>query len=134
MPDISLYVIDDDKDLLLAIKLFLCKKNFIVDTFSKWNIAFETMKKCKPQIILLDLFLGGKDGMDGLDVCQKLKASPYTKNIPVILFSSFKKISKSAIEDYGTIDFIEKPFEFGQLIKIIRKALGSPSNSSANSE
>ena len=130
MSDIVLYAIDNDKDLLRAIKLFLCKRDFKVFTFSKWHTAFERMKKHKPQIILLDLFLG-KNGIDGLDVCQKLKASPFTKDVPVILFSGFKKVSKSAVEDYGAYEFIEKPLEFNRLIKVIRKALGS---SSTNSE
>ena len=65
-------------------------------------------------MILLDVFLSG---IDGLDVCQKLKASPYTKHIPILLFSAFPRIAESAIHDYGADDFIAKPFEVGDLIK-----------------
>lgn len=115
-----IYVIDDDMDLLKVVKSLLIKKGFDVSTFSDWEIAKNTMKKSEPQLILLDVFLSG---IDGLDVCQKLKASPYTKHIPILLFSAFPRIAESAIHDYGADDFIAKPFEVGDLIKKVHSVL-----------
>lgn len=115
-----IYVIDDDMDLLKVVKSLLIKRGFDVSTFSDWEIANKTMKKSEPQLILLDVFLSG---IDGLDVCQKLKASPYTKHIPILLFSAFPRIAESAIHDYGADDFIAKPFEVGDLIKKVHSVL-----------
>ena len=115
-----IYVIDDDMDLLKVVKSLLIKRGFDVSTFSDWEIANKTMKKSEPQLILLDVFLSG---IDGLDVCQKLKTSPYTKHIPVLLFSAFPRIAESAIHDYGADDFIAKPFEVGDLIKKVHSVL-----------
>lgn len=115
-----IYVIDDDMDLLRVVKLLLEKRGFDVSEFSDWEAAHNKLKVSEPQLILLDVFLGG---IDGLDVCQKLKASPYTKHIPILLFSAFPRIAESAIHDYGADDFIAKPFEVGDLIKKVHSVL-----------
>ncbi|MDQ2863314.1 MAG: response regulator [Bacteroidota bacterium] len=108
-----IYVIDDDNDLLDVVKSSLRKKGFNVSTFVQWEIANEAIKHVKPQVILLDVFLSG---IDGLDVCQKLKSSPYSKHIPILLFSAFPKIAEIAMHDYGADDFIAKPFELNDLV------------------
>ncbi|MGH2565599.1 MAG: response regulator [Ginsengibacter sp.] len=115
-----IYVIDDDMDLLRVVKLLLEKRGFDVSEFSDWEAANNKLKVSEPQLILLDVFLSG---IDGLDVCQKLKASPYTKHIPILLFSAFPRIAESAIHDYGADDFIAKPFEVGDLIKKVHSVL-----------
>ena len=115
-----IYVIDDDMDLLKVVKSLLQKRGFDVSIFSDWEVANKTMKILEPQLILLDVFLSG---IDGLDVCQRLKASPYTKHIPILLFSAFPRIAESAIHDYGADDFIAKPFEVGDLIKKVHSVL-----------
>jgi DNA-binding response OmpR family regulator len=115
-----IYIIDDDKDLLDVVKSSLRKKGFNVSTFSKWEIANEVIKHTKPQVILLDVFLSG---IDGLDVCQQLKSSPYSKHIPILLFSAYPKIAESAIHDYGADDFIAKPFEVGDLVGKLHRML-----------
>ena len=59
---------------------------FDVYTFADWELANKSMRIFEPQLILLDVFL---TGIDGLDVCQKLKASPFTRHVPILLFSAF---------------------------------------------
>lgn len=115
-----IFVIDDDKDLLTVIKSLLHKRGFDVSTFWNWEVAYKIMKLFKPQLILLDVFLSG---IDGLDVCQRLKASPFTKHIPILLWSAYPQIAESAISDYGAADFIAKPFEVGDLIKKMHSVL-----------
>ena len=123
MPDVSVYVIDKDWDLLRSIKSFLDKKGFQVTTFFKWEIAFEAMKNYKPRIILLDVFLNSVGGVDGLNLCRKLKNSPYTRKIPVLLLSGAAKIDTRAVNDCGASDFIEKPFDFDELATKINSVL-----------
>jgi DNA-binding response OmpR family regulator len=115
-----IYVIDDDMDLLKVVKTLLIKRGFDVYIFTDWEAANSSMKIFEPQLILLDVFLSG---IDGLDVCQKLKTSTFTKHIPVLLFSAYPRIAESAIHDYGADDFIAKPFEVGDLIKKVHSVL-----------
>jgi len=116
----SIFVIDDDKDLLAVVKSLLRKRGFEVSAFFDWNIASKALKLFKPQIILLDVFL---HGIDGLDICKKLRTSPFTKFIPILVYSGFPKIEQSAIYDYGADDFIAKPFEFSDLVKKLENIL-----------
>ena len=121
-----IYVIDDDKDLLTVVKSLLIKKGFNVSTFMDWRIARDAIKFFEPQLILLDVFLSG---IDGLDICQKLKASPSTRHIPILMFSAFPKIAEIAIDDYGADDFIAKPFEVSDLIKKVHSVLSKKGES-----
>ncbi len=116
----KIYVIDDDTDLLKVVKSLLIKRGFNVSTYTDWEIAAAAMKVCEPQLILLDVFLSG---IDGLDVCQKLKSSSFTHHIPIILFSAFPRFAESAINDYGADGFIEKPFEVNDLISKVHEIL-----------
>ena len=115
-----IFIIDDDADLLKVIKSLLAKRGFNVSIFSDWEVAKEELKFYEPELILLDVFL---DGIDGLDVCQKLKSSPFTKHIPVVLYSAFPRIAESAIDDYGADDFMAKPFEINDLVEKIHLVL-----------
>jgi DNA-binding response OmpR family regulator len=113
-------VIDDNKDLLKIVKILLCKRGFDVLTHLDWEVANKSIRLFKPHLILLDVFLSG---IDGLDVCQRIKASPYSRHIPVLLFSAFPHIAETGIRDYGADDFIAKPFDVGDLIKKIYSIL-----------
>ena len=92
----------------------------------EWKIARDAIKQYEPQLILLDVFLAG---IDGLQICQTLKSSPLTKHIPILLFSAFPKIAETAIHDYGADDFIAKPFEVSDLIKKVHWVLSKQGES-----
>lgn len=116
----KILILDDDLDLLTVVKSLLKKKGFEVFAYSDWHKAWDGVRTNKPQLILLDVFLSGTDG---LDICKKLKSSVSTKNIPVIMFSSYPKIAETAIYEYGADDFMEKPFVVNDMVKKIRHLL-----------
>ena len=116
----KIFVIDDDKNLLQVMKSLLNLRGFNVSIFRNWEIAYQLMKLFKPQLILLDVFL---KGIDGLEVCQRLKASPFTKHIPIILCSGYPQIAERGIREYGAADFIAKPFELDDLINKMHSVL-----------
>lgn len=116
----KILILDDDKDLLAIVKSLLKKKGFDVMTFADWNKAWDNIRRNKPNLILLDVFL---KGIDGMDVCKKLKATSSTRNIPVIMFSSYPNIAATAIDEYGADEFIAKPFELNDMVRKIRNLL-----------
>jgi len=116
----KILILDDDQDLLSVVKSLLKKGGFEVFTFADWRKAWENIKKIKPNLILLDVFL---KGFDGLDVCKKIKSTYSTRDIPVIMVSSFPNIADTAIYEYGADEFIAKPFEVGEMIKKINGVL-----------
>ena len=114
----KILLIDDDKDLLTILKTTLTRKGFEVLAQETWEGSKEIMNLFKPNLIILDVFLSG---IDGLDICKNIKKSPFTKNIPVLIISGFSWISQSAIYEFGADDFIAKPFEVSDLMKKIHK-------------
>ena len=110
----KILILDDDLDLLSVVKSLLNKKGFEVMAFTEWKKAWDSIKTFKPHLILLDVFL---KGMDGLDVCRKLKTFYSTRDIPVIMFSSYPNMAETAIYEYGADEFIQKPFEVNQLVR-----------------
>ena len=115
-----LLIVDDDIDLLTVVKSLLNKRGFKVSIYSDWDTAWEAVKSYDPQLILLDVFL---NGVDGLEICKRLKTSTYTRHIPIIVFSSYPRVAETAISEYGADDFIAKPFEVNDLVKKIHKVL-----------
>lgn len=113
-------IIDDDKDLLTVVQSFLLKEGFEVFPFLNWESAWQGIKNFEPQLILLDVFI---PGTDGLDVCKKLKSSYFTRHIPVIVFSSYPNIAETAIYEFGADDFMAKPFEVNEIIRKINNVL-----------
>lgn len=113
-------IIDDDKDLLTVVNSLLRKNGFEISAFLDWKSAWGAIKTFNPQLILLDVFL---PEIDGLDICKKLKSSYFTRNIPIIVFSSYPDIGDTAIYEFGADDFISKPFEMNEIIKRIYSVL-----------
>ena len=116
-------MVDDDKDLLEVTAALLARKGFEVETNLNWENGFEKIKEFKPQVILLDVFLSG---IDGLDICKQLKASPFTSNIPILILSGYPRIAESVIYEYGADDFIAKPFEVNDLVVKMHSVLSQP--------
>ena len=113
-------IVDDDKDLLTVVKSLLHKKGFEVSVYSDSDKLLDAVKVYQPQLILLDVFLAG---VDGLEICKKLKSSPYSRHIPIIIFSAYPRVAETAIYEFGANDFIAKPFEVNELVKKIHKVL-----------
>ena len=116
----KILVIDDDKDLLEVIHSLLCRKGFEVETNSNWEDAVNKIETFKPQIILLDVFLSG---IDGLEICKQLKSQPKTRDIPIMIFSAYPRVAEKVIYEYGADDFIAKPFEVADLVNKVHNLL-----------
>lgn len=115
-----LLIVDDDLDLLTVVKSLLYKRGFKVSAYSDWDEAWEAVKSYDPQLILLDVFL---NGVDGLDICRRLKTSTYTRHIPIIMFSSYPRVAETAMSEFGADDFIAKPFEINELVRKIHRVI-----------
>lgn len=109
-------IVDDNSDILWVVETVLKRYGFEVMALPKGEDVLPKTKSFCPQLILLDVFLSG---IDGIEVCNKLKENPKTKDIPIIMFSAhtnFTDIQKFCKAD----DFIAKPFDVKELIKKIQ--------------
>lgn len=116
----KILIVDDDLDLLEITKSLLVRKGFEVETSASSEDAYQKIENFSPQIILLDVFLSG---VDGLATCRKLKNESKTSGIPIVIVSGYPRGTESIIYDYGADDFIAKPFEINELITKVHSIL-----------
>jgi DNA-binding response OmpR family regulator len=115
-------IVDDNNDILWVVEIILKRYGFEVMSTLKGEEVLAKTKSFSPQLILLDVFLSG---VDGIDVCNTLKSNPATKDIPIIMISAhtnFKEIKKFCKAD----DFMAKPFDANEMVKKIKHYIGSP--------
>lgn len=112
-------VVDDNTDILSVVELILKNNGYEVNTISNGHDAVNKTEQFKPDLVLLDVYLGG---LDGRDICDTLKASEITKHIPIIMFSAHSN-KKDIFESCGAQDFIGKPFEINELVGKIKYQL-----------
>jgi signal transduction histidine kinase len=94
----------------------LVKQGYEVEQASSGLEALEKIEQKLPDIILLDIRM---PGLNGYEVCTKLKENPRTKHIPIIFISSVEEVSEK-VEAFsvGGVDYISKPF---QLIEVLAR-------------
>jgi len=113
-------IVDDNRDILWVVEVILKRFGFEVMTTLKGEEVLSKTKMFSPQLILLDVFLSG---IDGIDICNTLKSTPETKDIPVIMISAhtnFKEVKKFCRAD----DFMSKPFDANELVRKINYFIG----------
>lgn len=118
----KILIIDDEKNILLTLDIFLKKEKFKVLMATNGIDGIKIAQEEIPDLILLDIIL---PGMNGYLVCEALKETATTKDIPIIFISakSQDKDIKKAFE-VGATDYIIKPFTYKQISKIINKNIG----------
>ncbi len=109
-------VADDDIDILTLVKMTLGMQGFAVDAVSNWKEIDGRVEQFNPDLILLDVSLGGADGRD---ICKRIKEQEKTKHIPVILFSANAEMGESINQCHAQA-FISKPYELANFLKVIR--------------
>lgn len=122
--NVKILAIDDNRDNLTIMKALINETFPGVETMSAMDgfrgleLAFET----EPDIILLDVIM---PGMDGYEVCRKLKAHPKTADIPVVFITAIKDDKQSRIKalESGAEGFLSKPVDISELTAQIRAML-----------
>ncbi|MDF3076237.1 MAG: response regulator [Sphingobacteriaceae bacterium] len=109
--------IDDNPFILEALQDILEFSGYEVATLLDGNLVFETIGDNPPDLILLDVMLGG---LDGREICSAIKESDRTQNIPVILISASHNLKDSMHQKGCPDDFVAKPFDIDFLLNKIQ--------------
>jgi DNA-binding response OmpR family regulator len=115
----KILVVDDDLDILSLVQIILGMNHFVVETTSKWEEIDSRITTFKPDLVLLDVMLGGADGRD---ICRNLHLDKKTEDLPVVLFSANPEMGKYT-KGCAAKAFIAKPFEISTLLKTIRASM-----------
>ena len=121
MPNETILVVDDEKDILEMIRYNLERENYHVHCVESGEEAVATARKEHPDLIVLDLML---PGLDGFDVCRILKEDSDTSTIPIVMLTAKGEETDIVTGlELGAEDYITKPFSPKILIARIRTVL-----------
>ncbi len=128
----KILVVDDHPTNILLLKRVLEKAAMEVFTAEDGKQCLEKVKGISPDIILLDIMM---PGMDGTEVCERLKKDNETKSIPVI-FITAKDSKEGKLEglNLGAVDYITKPIDIDETLARVRTQLRVLSTHKENSE
>jgi two-component system, OmpR family, KDP operon response regulator KdpE len=114
----QILVIDDEPQILRAIRTILTEKGFRVSTANRGEEGLTLAATTEPDLIILDL---GLPDMDGVEVCSRLRE--WTQTPVIILSVRDSERDKVAALDMGADDYLTKPFGIEELLARVRVAL-----------
>jgi two-component system, OmpR family, KDP operon response regulator KdpE len=117
-PQPTVLVIDDEHQILRALKTILSAQQFHVITAMTGKQGLEQAQATPPDVIILDLTL---PDMEGVDVCSRLRQ--FTQAPVIVLSVRDSQRDKVAALDHGADDYLTKPFGIDELLARIRVAL-----------
>lgn len=121
----TIFVVDDQESILTSVKLVLGDESYRILTFSSAEALEEGLRQEKPDLVLLDIWLPGIDGVEAL---KKLKDQ--FPGLPVILMSGHAGIDIAVkAMKAGASDFLEKPLNLDILLEKVAAHLPTNDNS-----
>jgi len=118
MSQSTILAVDDDSKALALLMSVLAEEGYQVQPADSGRLALISIAAQPPDLILLDLRM---PGMDGFEVCRRIKESEEGRRIPVIFLSATREIEEwvEGLE-LGAVDFISKPFRREELLARVR--------------
>jgi two-component system, OmpR family, alkaline phosphatase synthesis response regulator PhoP len=120
----KILIVEDNTELLELLRIFLREAGYSVATATDGIAALKKVRTCEPDLIVLDLVL---PELDGFAVCEVLRKSPATADVPVIVLTGLKsEITRYAGMESGATEFVTKPVTPSHLVSRIEHWLNNP--------
>ena len=115
---IRILLVDDMPTNLKVLSESIKSEGWITLIANDGESAIEQVGYAKPDLILLDVMM---PGIDGFEVCRRLKANPETQSIPVIFMTALSDtVDKVRGLELGAVDYITKPFQREEVLARLR--------------
>jgi len=116
----KIVLIEDDKLIVRIIEFILQKEGYSIFTANDGNEGLKIIEEIKPDLILTDIMLTYKSGLEVISISKK--KNPH---IPIVIISALGKEEINIKEAFkiGISGFISKPFTSVELLEIIQKTL-----------
>ncbi|MBI3648135.1 MAG: response regulator [Actinobacteria bacterium] len=114
-------LVDDDPVILRLLEVNFRIDGFEVDSASRGEEALEKAAANPPDAVVLDVMM---PGLDGWEVCERLRANPSLAGIPVVFLSArVRDEDRTRGEALGIADYVSKPFDPTDLVELVRRHL-----------
>jgi DNA-binding response OmpR family regulator len=118
MARVSVLAVEDEPDVANLVRYHLEKSGYDVRLATSGPDAIRQAREGRPGLILLDLML---PGLNGWEVCRRLKATPETRHIPVIMLTARSDEGDKILGfELGADDYVTKPFSPRELLARVR--------------
>lgn len=117
----TILVVDDEEPILELLRFNLEKEGYLVCAAKDGAEALERVEKEQPDLVVLDLML---PGMDGLEVCRRIRLIPKYQQIPIIMLTAKGEVIDKVLGlELGADDYMTKPFSPRELVARIKARL-----------
>jgi twitching motility two-component system response regulator PilG len=114
-------VVEDEESLLKLESILLTTRGYKVTGATNGLKALEEIAKDRPDLVLLDIMM---PGIDGFEVCRRIKENPATRSLPVVMLTAKKTSTDQARgAEVGADAYLTKPFKSGRIIEVIEGLL-----------
>ena len=114
----NVWIVDDDRSIRWVLEKALQKADIPCKTFSEAESVLQAIKKEQPALILSDIHMPGKSGLEMLSEIKK----SYPK-LPIIIMTAYSDLD-SAVASFqgGAFEYLPKPFDIDKAIELVRRA------------
>jgi two-component system, OmpR family, phosphate regulon response regulator PhoB len=116
----TILIIEDQPDVRDLVRMTLEMKNYSVQEAADGERGLLAAANLQPDVVLLDLLMPG--ALNGLAVCQRIKADPHLKRTAVVILTGRTEpgVREAALQA-GADDFLIKPFSPRQLLQVVQR-------------
>ncbi len=128
----TILIVEDEPDIADLVKYHLERAGLPARTIGNGKQALDLIVREHPDLIVLDLM---RPGMDGLEVCRRLRADASTQAIPILMLTAKgEEVDRIVGLEMGADDYLPKPFSPRELVARVKAVLRRTMVPSASSE
>ena len=117
----SVLVVDDEPNIVLSLEFLMKQAGFEVRVARDGEQALKALAERAPDLILLDLMT---PGIDGYEVCQKVRGNPATRGVKIIMLTAkSREVEREKGLALGADEYITKPFSTRELVDRVKRLL-----------
>ena len=117
----KILIVEDEESLLKLESILLATRGYLVKGVTDGLSALKEVETDRPDLVLLDIMM---PGIDGFEVCRRIKENALTRDIPVVMLTAKKSSAdQSRGLAVGADAYITKPFKSGKIVETIEGLL-----------